>query len=87
MTSIGGVGETNSSISVRGMWKVYGPKPERIVGSDGPVVESDLVKALAAGAQVKMPLADQFWGDRYGQLTDPFGFTWSIGAPVAAPPE
>jgi glycine betaine/proline transport system ATP-binding protein len=33
MTSIGGVGETNSSISVRGMWKVYGPKPERIVGS------------------------------------------------------
>jgi PhnB protein len=44
-------------------------------------------KALAAGAQVKMPLADQFWGDRYGQLTDPFGFTWSIGAPVAAPSE
>ena len=34
MTSIGGVGETNSSISVRGMWKVYGPKPERIVGSE-----------------------------------------------------
>ena len=34
MTSIGGVGDTNSSISVRGMWKVYGPKPERIVGSE-----------------------------------------------------
>src|SRR5258706_2808513 len=33
MTSIGGVGETNSSISVRGMWKVYGPKPERVVGT------------------------------------------------------
>jgi len=39
-------------------------------------------RALEAGATEKMPLADQFWGDRYGQLTDPFGFTWSIGAPA-----
>ena len=39
-------------------------------------------KALAAGAEVRFPLGDQFWGDRYGQVTDPFGFTWSIGAPV-----
>ncbi len=38
-------------------------------------------KAIDAGAKERMPLADQFWGDRYGQLTDPFGFTWSIGAP------
>lgn len=29
-----------------------------------------------------MPLADQFWGDRYGHLKDPFGYTWSIGAPI-----
>jgi PhnB protein len=29
-----------------------------------------------------MPLADQFWGDRYGQLKDPFGHSWSIGGPV-----
>jgi PhnB protein len=36
-------------------------------------------RALAAGAQVKMPLADQFWGDRYGQLSDPFGHYWSVG--------
>ena len=42
-------------------------------------------RALEAGATEKMPLADQFWGDRYGQLTDPYGFTWSIGAPVSAP--
>jgi len=35
-------------------------------------------KALAAGAEVRMPLADQFWGDRYGVLTDPFGHIWSI---------
>jgi len=39
-------------------------------------------RALAAGAEVRFPLADQFWGDRYGQVTDPFGFTWSIGSPV-----
>ena len=34
MASIGDVGQTNSAISVRGMWKVYGPKPERVVGSE-----------------------------------------------------
>jgi PhnB protein len=37
---------------------------------------------LDAGAEVRFELADQFWGDRYGQVTDPFGFIWSIGAPV-----
>lgn len=39
-------------------------------------------RAIAAGATVKMPIGDQFWGDRYGQVTDPFGFSWSIGAPL-----
>ena len=42
-------------------------------------------RAIGAGATERMPLADQFWGDRYGQLTDPFGFTWSIGAPSKKP--
>ena len=42
-------------------------------------------KALAAGAQVKMPLADQFWGDRYGQLRDPFCHYWSIGQSISKP--
>ncbi len=37
-------------------------------------------RAVAAGATVTMPLADQFWGDRYGQLKDPFGHSWSIGS-------
>ena len=49
-----------------------------------PDADSAWNKALAAGAEVRFPLADQFWGDRYGQVTDPFGFTWSIGAPVKA---
>jgi PhnB protein len=35
-------------------------------------------RALAAGATVKMPLEDMFWGDRYGKLADPFGHTWGI---------
>jgi PhnB protein len=39
-------------------------------------------RAVDAGAEIKMPLADQFWGDRYGQLRDPFGHSWSIGCPV-----
>jgi uncharacterized glyoxalase superfamily protein PhnB len=39
-------------------------------------------RALKAGATVAMPLQIMFWGDNYGQLRDPFGVTWSIGAPV-----
>ena len=42
-------------------------------------------RAIGAGATERMPLADQFWGDRYGQVTDPFGFAWSIGAPSKRP--
>ncbi|HWW13002.1 MAG TPA: VOC family protein [Brevundimonas sp.] len=39
-------------------------------------------RAILAGGVPLYPLADQFWGDRYGQLKDPFGHTWSIGAPI-----
>jgi PhnB protein len=38
-------------------------------------------RATHAGASVTMPLDDQFWGDRYGQVKDPFGHSWSIGSP------
>ncbi len=41
-------------------------------------VQSFWDRAVAAGAIVTMPLADQFWGDRYGQITDPFGHKWSM---------
>ncbi|SFR97901.1 VOC family protein [Sphingomonas jatrophae] len=41
-------------------------------------------RAVAAGAEVTMPLADAFWGDRYGQLRDPFGHSWSLGATIRA---
>ena len=44
------------------------------------VEDADTVfnRAVNAGAQVRMPLADMFWGDRYGVLADPFGHLWSI---------
>jgi PhnB protein len=35
-------------------------------------------RAVAAGAKVKMPVTDMFWGDRYGQLEDSFGHRWSV---------
>jgi len=38
-------------------------------------------RAIAAGATASMPLADMFWGSRYGQLVDPFGHHWSFGTP------
>ncbi|HYE48842.1 MAG TPA: glyoxalase/bleomycin resistance/extradiol dioxygenase family protein [Azospirillaceae bacterium] len=38
-------------------------------------------RAVAAGMEVVLPLQDMFWGDRYGQLRDPFGHSWSLGAP------
>ena len=36
-------------------------------------------RAVAAGAKVTMPVADAFWGDRYGKIEDPFGHHWSVG--------
>ncbi len=43
-----------------------------------PDVDAAFKKALAAGAKETMPVADMFWGDRYGTFTDPFGHTWGI---------
>jgi uncharacterized glyoxalase superfamily protein PhnB len=40
-------------------------------------------KAVKAGAAVIRPMEDQFWGDRYGQVKDPFGHLWSIATHTA----
>jgi uncharacterized glyoxalase superfamily protein PhnB len=45
-------------------------------------VDAAFDRAVKAGAVVEMPVADQFWGDRYGKLKDPFGHKWSIGTRV-----
>ena len=39
-------------------------------------------RAVKAGAKATMPVTDQFWGDRYGQVTDPFGQRWSLATRV-----
>jgi PhnB protein len=43
-----------------------------------PDVDAWFARAVKAGATVTMPVADMFWGDRYGIVTDPFGHAWSI---------
>jgi len=39
-------------------------------------------RAAKAGAKVTMPVSEQFWGDRYGKIEDPFGHHWSVGTHV-----
>lgn len=41
-------------------------------------VDATMARAVEAGASVKMPAQDMFWGDRYGQVVDPFGHVWSV---------
>lgn len=41
-------------------------------------VDSLYQRAVSAGCTATMPLMDQFWGDRYGQVVDPFGHRWSL---------
>ena len=52
-------------------------------------VDATVARAVAAGARVTMPVSDMFWGDRYGQLQDPFGHLWSVATHVrdASPEE
>ena len=51
-------------------------------------VDAVVKKAIDAGATVTMEVADQFWGDRFGSITDPFGHSWSIATHVEdVPPE
>lgn len=58
--------------------------PKALGGTSGGVflyvenADSVFNQAVSAGAQVEAPLADMFWGDRYGRLKDPFGHSWSV---------
>lgn len=60
--------------------------PESLGGSSTTLhiytedVDALFNQAVAAGASVKMPVTDMFWGDRFGQVTDPFGHSWSLAA-------
>lgn len=47
-----------------------------------PDVDAIFNQAVAAGATIAMPVADMFWGDRYGVVEDPFGHHWSIATTI-----
>lgn len=67
-------------------WGMLGPK--LLKGSPVTVhlyvedVDATVEQAVATGAKVTMPVSDAFWGDRYGQLEDPFGHRWSVATPT-----
>ena len=63
-------------------WGALGPKS--LKGSPVTIhlyvedVDATVAQAVKAGAKVTMPVDEAFWGDRYGQLEDPFGHKWSV---------
>jgi PhnB protein len=63
-------------------WRIVGPKT--LKGSPVTIhifvadVDAFVSRAVAAGAKITMPVADMFWGDRYGKIEDPFGHQWSV---------
>ena len=67
-------------------WGALGPKA--LKGSPVTIhlsvenVDAVVAQAVAAGAKVTLPVADMFWGDRYGQLEDPYGHRWSVATHI-----
>lgn len=52
-----------------------------------PDVDAVVEQAVAAGAKVTMPVADMFWGARFGKVQDPFGHDWSVSTQTHEPSE
>ncbi|MCC5022929.1 MAG: VOC family protein [Candidatus Synoicihabitans palmerolidicus] len=52
----------------------------------GPDVDAVMTQAIAAGARVILPAADQFWGDRVGRIMDLAGHVWNIAARINSDP-
>jgi uncharacterized glyoxalase superfamily protein PhnB len=67
-------------------WKSFGPKA--LKGTPVTIhlyvhdADATVAQAARAGATVRMPVAEQFWGDRYGLLEDPSGHFWSVATKV-----
>jgi PhnB protein len=67
-------------------WGMLGPKS--LKGSPVTIhlyvedADAFVERAVASGANITMPLADTFWGDRYGSLEDPFGHRWSVATHI-----
>lgn len=62
--------------------------PQSLGGSSGSLliytkdVDADFDRAIKAGCTSIFPVTDQFWGDRYGKLSDPFGHVWSLATHI-----
>jgi len=67
-------------------WNSFGPK--NLKGTPVTIhlyvkdADAFVKRAVEMGAKVIMPLADMFWGDRYGLLEDPFGHRWSVATHI-----
>jgi len=79
----------NSIIMLSDEFPEYGALSPQSIGGTGmglhiyvDGVDAAFDRAVKAGAKVEMPVMDQFWGDRYGKLSDPFGHKWSIGTHI-----
>jgi PhnB protein len=63
--------------------------PRSLGGTSGGIflyvtdVDAAFQQAVEVGAKIEMPLADMFWGDRCGRLTDPFGHSWLMATHIA----
>lgn len=66
--------------------KLYGGSPVSM-HINVPNVDEVFAKAVAAGCEPAMEPADQFWGDRYGVLVDPYGHTWAVASPTGNAPD
>jgi PhnB protein len=64
---------------------VAGGNGRIILHLDVPAVDAAVAKAVGAGARISMPVADMFWGARYGKIEDPFGLVWSLSTQLREP--
>ena len=79
----------NSMLMLTDTYPEYGGKnPQDLGGSPLTIniycedVDAMVEQAAAAGAEVTMPPADMFWGDRYARVTDPFGHEWAMACHI-----
>ncbi len=79
----------DSTLMMTDTYPEYGAKnPQDLGGSPIALhfycedVDAMVAQAVAAGAEIQMPAADMFWGDRYARVSDPFGHTWAIACHI-----
>jgi PhnB protein len=67
-------------------WGTFGPKSLKgtpvVIHLQVEDADAMVKQAAAAGAKITLPVSEMFWGDRYGQVEDPFGHLWSVGTHV-----